>query len=190
MVTRTLNASGDYAESVEKFVYDAIGNPTTYRGRTLTWGQGGRLTSYLGAVFTYDARGRRLTKNNTSFTYDSQGRLVKQSNSLTFFYDHTGVAGCIYNEQYYTYRKDAQGNIIAILDRRGNVVVEYTYDAWGRNSCIDNTTVNLGTLNPFRYFDWSKFQFVDIKGGILLPPFLLKKRRLDIPFNVNLPCCL
>ncbi len=122
MVTRTLNASGDYAESVEKFVYDAIGNPTTYRGRTLTWGQGGRLTSYLGAVFTYDARGRRLIKNNTSFTYDSQGRLVKQSNGLTFFYDHTGVAGCIYNEQYYTYRKDAQGNIIAILDRRGNVV--------------------------------------------------------------------
>ncbi len=101
--------------------------------------------------FTYNTQGRRLTKNNTSFTYDSQGRLVKQSNGLTFFYDHTGVAGCIYNEQYYTYRKDAQGNIIAILDRRGNVVVQYVYDSWGRHTSIDNTTVNLGTLNPFRY---------------------------------------
>ena len=26
-----------------------------------------------------------------------------------------------------------------------------TYDAWGRDTCIDNTTVNLGMLNPFRY---------------------------------------
>ena len=171
VVKFTLNASGDYTESVEKFVYDAIGNPTTYRGRTLTWGQGGRLTSYLGAVFTYDARGRRLSKNNTAYTYDSQGRLVKQSNGLTFFYDHTGVAGCIYNGQYYVYRKDAQGNIIAILDRRGNVVVEYNYDAWGRNTCIDNTTVNLGTLNPFRYRGY----YFDTEIGL----YYLKTRYYD-----------
>ena len=75
-----------------------------------------------GHTFTYDTQGRRLSKNDTTFTYDSQGRVVKQDNALLFFYDHTGVVGFQYGPEYYAYRKDAQGNIIAILDRRGNVV--------------------------------------------------------------------
>ena len=45
----------------ETFVYDEIGNPTTYRGKTATWSMGRRLTSYNGHTFTYDTKGRRLT---------------------------------------------------------------------------------------------------------------------------------
>ena len=48
------------------------------------------------------------------------------------------------------YIKDAQGNIIAILDSYGNAVVEYNYDAWGNNN-VGGTSVTLGNLNPFRY---------------------------------------
>ena len=48
-------------------------------------------------------------------------------------------------------QKDVQGNIIAIVDSSGWLMVEYNYDAWGRNTCFDESTVNLGTLNPFRY---------------------------------------
>ena len=31
------------------------------------------------------------------------------------------------------YRKDIQGNIIAILDSNGNLIVKYRYDAWGNH---------------------------------------------------------
>ena len=35
------------------------------------------------------------------------------------------------------YRKNAQNDIIALLDNNGNVVVKYAYDAWG--VCGDQT---------------------------------------------------
>lgn len=62
-----------------------------------------------------------------------------------------------YNHGTYFYRKDAQGNIIALLDSSGNVVVKYVYDAWGNHAVLDAngadiTDVNhIGVLNPFRY---------------------------------------
>ncbi len=48
-----------------------------------------------------------------------------------------------------------QGNIIAILDNTGNVVVKYVYDAWGNHKVVDvngNEVISgIGVLNPFRY---------------------------------------
>ena len=114
VVKFTLNASGDYTESVEKFVYDVMGNPTTYRGGSATWVNGRRLASFDGHTFTYDGQGRRLTKDNVEFTYDSNGRLIKQGDNMEFFYDQTGVVGLKYGATTYLYRKDAQGNIIAL----------------------------------------------------------------------------
>ena len=52
---------------------------------------------------------------------------------------------------------DVQGNIIALLDSAGNVVVKYVYDAWGNHAVLDGngndvTDGNhIGNLNPFRY---------------------------------------
>ena len=106
----------------EIFAYDHIGNPTTYRGMTAVWQKGRQLIEYDGKTFVYDGKGRRIQKNNIIFTYDSLGRLIKQSNGLEFVYDHTGVAGVIYNTRLYMYRKDVQGNIVALLDNTGNVV--------------------------------------------------------------------
>ena len=60
------------------------------------------------------------------FTYDTQGRVVKQSNGLEFFYDHTAVVAVSYNGNMYFYRKDVQGNIIAIVDSNRWLVVEYS----------------------------------------------------------------
>ena len=42
-----------------------------------------------------------------------------------------------YNNAIYYYRKDIQGNIIAILDSNGAVVVKYKYDAWGKCKVLD-----------------------------------------------------
>ena len=50
------------------------------------------------------------------------------------------------------YCKDAQANIVALLDSTGAIVVKYNYDAWGM--CVVNastTNTELANLNPFRY---------------------------------------
>ena len=53
-------------------------------------------------------------------------------------------------EAYIFYRRDAQGNIVAIFDSIGNIVVEYSYDAWGK--CTVKTNVSgIAAINPFRY---------------------------------------
>ncbi len=137
----------------EMFVYDEIGNPTTYRGKGASWARGRLLTAFDGHSFTYDAQGRRLTKDGVSFIYDGNGRVVKQSNGLEFFYDNTGVAGVKYNNETFVYRKNVQGDVVAILDTTGKIVVKYTYDAWGNHAeeVLDSTRATLAALNPFRY---------------------------------------
>ena len=139
---------------------------------------------YKNRNFTYDGLGRRTKKINGSttitYSYDSDGRLIKQSDGLEFIYDASGVVGIKYSTvedgktvtNDYFYRKDAQGNIIAILDSNGDVVVKYVYDAWGNHGilCLNYTGLQdindeklpefddehlefkeLGILNPFRY---------------------------------------
>ena len=137
----------------ESVTYNALGNPTVYRGKTLEWQYGNRLTKYGTTTFAYDGAGRRVSKGSIFFTYDSDGRLIKQSDGLEFIYDNSGVAGVIYNGATYLYRKDAQGNIIALLDSNGNVVVEYKYDAWGNHEAevADENYATLANLNPYRY---------------------------------------
>ena len=137
----------------ESFAYDTIGNPTTYRGKSATWAYGRQLTGFNGNTFAYDARGRRTGKNNLTFTYDSNGNLVKQSNGLEFLYDHTGIFAIKYNNSTYFYRKNAQQDVIALLDNTGKVVVKYRYDAWGKcqTTVTDDNASMIAELNPFRY---------------------------------------
>lgn len=96
-----------------------------------------------------DCQGKRKSKGEISFKYDSQNRLVSQSNGLEFLYDNSGIAALKYGSEYYFYRKDAQGNIIALIDSGGAVVVRYEYDAWGNQSISGNEV--LGNLNSFRF---------------------------------------
>ena len=132
------------------------GKPSIYKNNNVYW-SGENILQYGNDKFTYDACGRRLTKNNLVYTYDGNGKLIRQSNGLEFFYDHTGVAGMKYNDATYIYRKDVQGNIIALLDSNGRIVVKYAYDAWGYHTVYDsngniNTDENfIGNINPFRY---------------------------------------
>ena len=45
-----------------------------------------------------------------------------------------------------------QGDIVAILDSAGSVVVQYKYDAWGKPiSKTGSMASTLGTVQPFRY---------------------------------------
>ena len=137
----------------ESVVYNALGNPTSYRGNAVEWQYGNRLTKFGTTTFAYDGAGRRVSKGNISFTYDSDGRLIKQSDGLEFIYDNSGVIGLKYGENTYFYRRDCQGNITALIDNNGAVVVEYKYDAWGNHEAevASEEYVTLANLNPFRY---------------------------------------
>ncbi len=141
----------------ENCAYNNLGNPTEYRGKEVEWQYGTRLTKLGATTFAYDGLGRRIRKNGLQFLYDSENNLIYQSKGLEFIYDTTGVAGLKYNDSVYFYRKDAQGNIIAILDSTGTVVVKYNYDAWGRHNITDADgesimdAEHIGYLNPFRY---------------------------------------
>ena len=96
-----------------------------------------------------------------TFEYSSDGKLLKRSDGLEFIYDLQGVAGVVDNSgstaKTYFYRKDAQGNIVALLDENGAVVAKYVYNAWGEHKVlaadgVENTSASfIGNLNPFRY---------------------------------------
>ena len=144
----------------EACAYDVLGNPTTYRGKTATW-EKGRLKTYNGVTLGYDGRGKRISSGNLTFEYSSDGRLLKRSDGLEFIYDTQGIAGVVDNynspSKTYFYRKDAQGNIVALLDENGAVVVKYVYNAWGEHKVLnpdgtENTSASfIGNVNPFRY---------------------------------------
>ena len=150
--------------------YDEIGNPTTYRGKTVAWAKGRQMTAYDGNTFAYDGQGRRIAKNSITYTYDGSGRLIASSNGLEYLYDNAGVFAVKNGESTYFYRKDAQGNIIALIDSSGNVVVQYVYDAWGNHAVLDangndlTESSHIGVLNPFRYRGY----FYDVETGLFL----------------------
>ena len=144
----------------ESITYDAIGNPLLYRGRSLTWTQGRRLAGItaegLNVTYTYDESGTRTGKtvNGVSTQYYINGSQILAQKSgediLYFLYDETGAAvGFKYNNNLYIYRKNLQGDILAVLNgQTGAVEASYTYDAWGK---VISSTGALANLNPFRY---------------------------------------
>ena len=63
------------------------------------------------------------------------------------------MIGLKYAGDTYFYRRDCQGNIIALIDNNGAVVVEYKYDAWGNHEAevASEDYVALAEINPYRY---------------------------------------
>ena len=163
------------------FSYDQAGNPTTYRGKTLTWTRGRLLASY-GATgsnyittMQYDASGIRREKlvpsaygsTTTTFFYNGNNlvrekivnKVSVQSHThyKTYLYNSQGVIGFVQGSNTYTYRKNLFGDIVALY-QGATKVAEYAYDAWGNCTVIDPATGNvstsdvfIGNQNPFRY---------------------------------------
>ena len=114
--------------------------------------------------FAYDHNGLRTQKkvtkaNGTVETtdYTLHGKLVthlrKGNNEMHFYYDGLKQPAFVkFNEHIYSYVHSLQGDIVALLDSDGNLVVEYIYDVWGN---LLKTTGSLadtiGRYNPFRY---------------------------------------
>ena len=154
----------------QTFYYTSMSCPEVYIGKEMDWDKDGRLMACYTKdnkviSFTYDSHGRRATKSimngtTTLFTYSRENNLIAQSNGLSFLYDHTGVMGMKYNNATYFYRKNAQGDVLALLDQEGNVLAKYIYDAWGNHRIVDEDGVDIdenspyngiAQANPFRY---------------------------------------
>ncbi|MGN1371991.1 MAG: RHS repeat domain-containing protein [Candidatus Coprovivens sp.] len=70
-----------------------------------------------------------------------------------YIYDLEGdLLGLTLNNNIYYYHKNILGDIVGIIDTNYNEIVTYEYDSWGNiTKMVDNSNVNLGTMNPFRY---------------------------------------
>jgi RHS repeat-associated protein len=147
----------------ETFTYDAIGNPTVYRDKSLQWANGRELKVYNGISFEYSASGIRKSKTVNgvkTYYYTNGNKIVKQEKSgenVWFYYGNNGIIGLNHNNQEYIYQKNIQGDITHIYDLSGNVKAKYVYDAWGNHKVYDsNDQINtnssfIGNINPFRY---------------------------------------
>ena len=143
--------------------YDAIGNPLNDGTWTYTWENGRQLKQMQSvdttATFVYNENGLRVQKTVngvvTKYTLHSKSvlHMTQGSNNLHFFYDaQNKPAVVVYNDTLYSYVKNLQGDIVAILDSTGTAVVNYVYDAWGRPiSKTGSMAGTLGTVQPFRY---------------------------------------
>lgn len=151
--------------------YDAIGNPLTYDGNTYTWQNGRQLQKIVNTsknqeiVYQYNEDGIRTRKmvNGVATKYFIEGSKViyEKTNDVTTYYtyDEQGrVIGLNRAGRQYYYIRNAQEDIIGLLDSSLNLVANYTYDSWG--NVISVTDVNgkaitdanhIGKLNPFRY---------------------------------------
>ncbi len=144
--------------SGQNISYDAIGNPISYKGNTLTWTMGRQLASYGSNTYKYNEDGIRTSKtvNGVTTKYYLNGTdIIEQTdgtNTLHFYYDNTGeIIGFTYNDNQYFYIKNVQDDIIAIADSSGDIVSEYAYDPWGSVISVTGSNTEIGNLNPFRY---------------------------------------
>ena len=139
--------------------YDAQGNPTTYLGHTLTWEKGRQLKTFDNNAYTYNANGVRTSKtvDGVKHTYILDGANILReswgSNTLVPLYDNEeSVCGIMYNSEPYYFRKNLQGDIVAIADKNSQTVARYTYDAWGVCTVASDTSgCSIATVNPYRY---------------------------------------
>ena len=80
-------------------------------------------------------------------------------------------------------------NILGIVDVLGNIVVKYSYNAWGTTSITqDTSSSNIGNLNPFRY----KGYYYDGESGMYYcktryyVPLWGRWLNADSPYNLSL----
>ena len=141
---------------------DEIGNLLSDGTWAYTWQHSRQLAGMSKAgtsiAYGYDSDGRHITKtvNDTTYNYhylsDQLVELTWGSNKLHFTYDSVGPASVNYNGTIYNYIKNAQGDVVGLVDFNGTKVVEYIYDAWGNHlSTFGTMASTLGKYNPLRY---------------------------------------
>ena len=154
----------------EVITYDAIGNPLTIGDKTLTWINGKQLNSYNyldnNISYKYDKDGIRIGKTvngvETKYYLESNKITLEIKGDNVIYYMYSKVDGLIgfkYNNDVYYYIKNAQNDIIGILDSNYNEVATYEYDTFGNvlaikdnnGNDVTNNLTHIGNINPYRY---------------------------------------
>lgn len=166
--------------NVTRFIYEND-KLKSYGDKTLTYDTNGRITNcnnlkfYWSGnkvssvevsgsnvyTFEYNQNGLRKKKSNyrvgTYVTYTYEGDLlVKQydgTNKLFYLYDENNkLYGLIWNGTKYFYKRNIIDEIVGIVDFDGTVVVEYSYDPFGKLlSTTGSLSSTLGVLNSILY---------------------------------------
>lgn len=152
--------------------YDVIGNPISIGNDELVWKNGRQLYQYKDHAknctytYRYDKDGIRTQKSSTEGTdiqYYLEGKnivLEKRGNNMLYYVrdNNDELIGFEYNQEKYFYEKNAQDDIIALLDHSYSKVAIYQYDAWGKILSVTDIQGNeitdsshIAHINPFRY---------------------------------------
>jgi|GEM_PF-1305167 len=90
------------------------------------------------------------------FVIPDEGIYLEENHQyIDYIYGSTGVIGfTVQNDnapvQKYWYVKNAQGDVVQIVDENKNVVAKYCYDAWGNCTILENVD-GIAELNAIRY---------------------------------------
>ena len=160
----TNSAWGDQLTSYDNtaITYDGMGNPTSYRGYTFGWRgkqlvSAGNGTDTITYEYNEDGLRQKKTVNNVDTDYFYNGSvligMLRGQSKFLFSYDANGnVVSVDFNGTEYYYLRNAQGDIVKLIDSTGATKVEYTYDTWGKKvSTTGDLADTLGLLQPFRY---------------------------------------
>ncbi len=143
-----------------QITYDANGNPINYLGNNLVW-KGRLLSSYNNIRYTYNNSGVRTVKENsmgkTEYFLDGK-KVIFEKNSyglIKYYYEAENIIGFNFEDKDYFYIKNAQDDIIGIVDNCGQIVVEYLYNPWGEIVSVSGELADsIGVINPYRYHSY------------------------------------
>ena len=171
--------------------YDTIGNPLNWiNGEQFTWGGGRQLTGIAKGdntiSYTYNDNGIRTSKTvngvRTDYYLNGTAIIMQKTgdNIIWYTYDENGnIAGMNYNGSDYWFYRNAQNDVIGIVDSTGAVVAKYTYDDWGKITAvtdgqgndISTNATHIANINPIRYRGY----YYDIETGL----YYLQSRYYD-----------
>ncbi len=147
------------------FVYDAIGNMTTYKGaaqnssQNLYWTRGnmlasGNIKNNTAFSYKYDPSNLRYSKTvngvETLYYWDDDVLLGERTgdNFIQYIYDANGIAGMRYNGAHYYFEKNLFGDVLRVYSVYGSVVAEFKYDSYGN---IISSSGSMADKVKFRY---------------------------------------
>ncbi len=143
------------------FVYDPVGNPTTFKGATNTFNTANQNTQ--GGTVNFDGNGNPSKVNSQSLTWDVNNKLTAVGTALTAASGADGLRAWKQNSTSKTYFLYDGVIPVCELDNAGNVIATNTV---GANGVLARRT---GTTSVFYTFDpqGSVAQRLDSSGNVL-----------------------
>ena len=166
-----------------EMTYDACGNMLKKGNTSFTWTQGRKLSEISNGKsirYYYDHTGARVKKvvDGVTTEYRMAGSLIvsERTGDETIWYQYDSAArlvAMVVGGVRYNYVRNAQNDIIGLIDKTGKRVVSYKYDSWGKTISTTGTlAATIGKKNPFRYRGY----YFDAESGM----YYLQSRYYDV----------